>query len=176
MWTALNPLPPCSKCNSSGCGVAHRSSFWPTRPLGGNSETNGIVPTCTSVFDFFFFFSLLWAKLGEGVKAGSHSHRTDEEAEAKEKGCWAVPGVTQGASGRHSWHWHVFWVLHGVLHLVEDERGCCNCWEEHVGNLSPRGFPFSAERSSKCRWGSMPRKINSHPPTEMTEQASFLLS
>lgn len=56
------------------------------------------------VLQSLIFFSLLLAKLGEGGKAELHSHRMDEEAEAKEKGCWAVPGATQGASGRHGWH------------------------------------------------------------------------
>lgn len=98
-----------------------------------------------------FFGLFLLAKLhGEG-KA---SHCMDEEPEAKERGCWAVlsdtPRIPKGPQRRHSRHWHMFWAPH----LAKDERWSCNRWEKHVGDLSLCGFPFSAERSSKCLWGA----------------------
>lgn len=56
----------------------------------------------------FFFSAFFWLSLVKKARLVFISHRMDKEAEAKEKGCWAVPRVTQGASGRYGWHRHVF--------------------------------------------------------------------
>lgn len=50
------------------------------------------------IYLFIFFQAFFWPGSTTKSKARCHSHCVDEEAQAKEKGCWAVLRDAQGAS------------------------------------------------------------------------------